>query len=98
MNAPRTLPTERCQRCHYWREDKRHTDPSDPDFAFGSCRRAAPRIIGEIARVIMPAPEYGNQVEPEISTVAMTTATLFPATHSADWCGEYMPVGGWPPL
>lgn len=90
--------TERCQGCRYWREDARHTDPSDPSFAFGSCRREPPRIIGDIARVIMPAPEYGQQVDPEIDVVALTTATLFPATHSTDWCGQYEPVGGWPPI
>lgn len=92
------MTSERCARCRFWIEDKRHTVPTDPDFAFGSCRRSPPRIIGEVARAIMPPPEYGNQVEPEIGTVALTTATLFPATHSNDWCGAFEPTGHGVPI
>jgi len=80
---------EQCNRCRFWLEDKAGRDPNDPDWGFGRCRREPPRVSEAYVAALMPRLEYGQQADPEISTVEMTTASLFPATCSTDWCGHF---------
>jgi hypothetical protein len=84
--------SDQCNRCQFWLEDKAEHDPNDPDWGFGRCRRQPPRVSEAYVTALMPKLEYGQQADPEIGTVQMTTASLFPATCSSDWCGAYVPI------
>lgn len=81
--------SEQCNRCRFWREDKAERDPNDPGWGFGLCRREPPRVSETYVAALMPKLEYGQQADPEIGVVAMTTASLFPATTLTDWCGRF---------
>lgn len=81
---------ERCLGCRFWlAEQSTFTDNMDPEWGFGRCRREPPRIIGEVARALMPHPRFGEQVEPEIAVTTLAEASLFPTVHATDWCGQY---------
>lgn len=82
-----TAPT--CRACRFWRENESHRDPNDEGWGFGQCRRRGPIIVEAMFKAIMPAADYRTQIEPVLDDVEMTTASLWPATHSSDWCGEF---------
>ena len=92
------IPSERCNLCRFWKEDMVHRDPSDADWGFGLCRRRVPVLVSSAVMAIMPKPEFGQQVDPDIDTARLTSASLHPSTHSLDWCGEYERLGGGVPL
>jgi hypothetical protein len=79
----------RCQSCRFWRESPEFGDPADSSWGFGSCRRRPPTLVDTVVQAIMPRARYGDQVDPEIDTVALMPASLWPSTHSSDWCGEF---------
>jgi hypothetical protein len=64
-------------------------DPNDAAWGFGSCCRRPPVLVDCIVAATMPKLEYGQQTDPDMSPLQLISATRFPATHSADWCGEF---------
>lgn len=84
--------TEQCNRCRFWAEDMKERDPNDANWGFGRCRLRPPVISETYVAALIPKLEYGQQCDPDIDTTSLSTASLFPATHSADWCGEYRPM------
>lgn len=80
---------EQCNTCRFWLEDMSNRDPNDPDWGFGHCRRSAPKVIDCMVQVHLPNLRYGQQSDPDIDTVSMTTCSMWPATSSVDWCGEF---------
>ena len=64
-------------------------DPNDAGWGFGRCRRRPPTIIKTMVKALRPKQSHNQQVDREMDDVIMTAASLWPATHSSDWCGEY---------
>lgn len=93
--ADNLLSSERCNRCRFWSEDMTTRDPADENFGFGHCRRSPPVMIPQIAAMQIQPPSHRQQTDLELDITAAHTASRFPATFSADWCGEYEPIGGW---
>jgi hypothetical protein len=83
------LPPEQCNRCRFWCEEMKHRDPNDADWGFGRCRREPPRLSESYIAALMPKLEYGQQHDPDMDALQLSTASIFPATHSTDWCGKY---------
>lgn len=81
--------TERCNNCRFWNENPHHRDPADEEWGFGQCRRNTPVVVESMVKALMPPLQFGQQVDPEIDTVAMTSCSMWPATFSADWCGDF---------
>lgn len=78
-----------CNRCRFWLEDMRVRDPRDENFGFGHCRREPPRLSEAMVKALRPKPSHNEQIEPEMTTTSMMTASLFPATFATDWCGRF---------
>jgi hypothetical protein len=79
----------KCNQCRFWHEDIDVRDPNDEDFGFGGCRVRAPAIVDSLVAAQIERPTYGQQIELDISTTDMVTATRFPTTFATDWCGEF---------
>ncbi|MFC0305321.1 hypothetical protein ACFSTI_19525 [Rhizorhabdus histidinilytica] len=84
--------TEQCNRCRFWLEDMTDRDPNDPDFGFGRCRLRPPVVSETYVAALMPRLAYGRQEDPDMDTTSLVTASLYPATFSADWCGCFKPM------
>ncbi len=80
---------ERCNRCRFWLENTRHRDPNDENWGFGVCRRDTPKVVDCMVQALMPKLSYGQQEDPELDTVSMSTCSMWPATGAADWCGRF---------
>lgn len=80
---------EQCNRCRFWREDMSARDPGDVDWGFGHCQRKPPTLVECMVKAHMVPLRYGQQEDPEIDSVTLSTCSMFPATSSTDWCGEY---------
>ncbi len=78
----------KCNQCRFWHEDMEVRDPNDEGFGFGGCR-VRPVIVGSLVAAQIERPAYGQQIDLEISTTGMVTATRFPTTFATDWCGEF---------
>jgi len=85
--------TDCCNGCRFWREKSETRDPNDAAWSFGTCRRRPPVISEALIEAVRPLPSYREAVDPELDVVTMTSASVWPATHSADWCGEFALVG-----
>lgn len=81
--------TEQCNRCRFWLEDMKERDPNDANWGFGRCRLRPPVISESYVAAFIPKLEYGQQCDPDIDTTSLSTASLYPATHSTDWCGSF---------
>ena len=87
-----TLPAARCNLCRFWLEELDCRDPNDADGGMGWCRRHPPIVLDHMAR--MTIPHLGNSkdnYDPEdVATVMnVNSATIFPATPSTGWCGDF---------
>jgi hypothetical protein len=92
------VPYERCKSCRFWCKNEKISDPEDSEWGFGSCRLRPPILVDGMVRALMPKAMYGEQVEPEMDTLALMPASLWPSTTGYDWCGEYQREGGEVPL
>ena len=92
--------TEQCHRCRFWLLDEHTaTGPlplSEGDIAFGSCRRNAPVVVGELAALGVPRQVWGRDPdrEEDLWTTQVYRASVQPVTESTDWCGEFKTVRG----
>ena len=89
---------ERCRTCRFWLLDK-STHPHDRpleegDIAFGSCRRNAPVVIGELAALGVPRAPWGRDPidQEELWATQVARASVQPVTEQDDWCGEFRPM------
>lgn len=88
--------TEQCHRCRFWLLDETtHKGPIEAgDIAFGSCRRNAPIVIGELAALGVPRQIWGRDLDQdeELSATQVYRASPQPVTEACDWCGEFSPL------
>lgn len=80
---------ESCGSCRFWRLDEAREDPNDPGCGPGWCRRDPPVLIQQMAVMLLPRLEYGQQVDPELDTNDLVSASQHPGTWSTDWCGRF---------
>ena len=83
---------DRCNRCRFWQEEDGTRDPEDVDFAFGKCRRKAPKIIGALAACMVERPAWGTQYTGDgyiVDTTDLSRVSLQPVTFATDWCGQF---------
>ena len=78
-----------CNRCRFWREADEHRDPADENWGWGQCRRGAPQIVSAMLAPQMPQLRYGQQADIDVDAIDVATASLFPVTHSSEWCGQF---------
>ncbi|QTH21971.1 hypothetical protein HRJ34_00055 [Rhizorhabdus wittichii] len=81
--------TEQCNRCRFWLVDP---DYSDGEPTYGRCRFAPPVLVQPMLAILMPKPAYGDQVDPDISTMTLHDASQHPVTEDDDWCGSFQPT------
>lgn len=81
--------TEQCNRCRFWKDEPRYRDPNDDDWSFGLCRRSPPVLSDAMLAATMPRPVYGQQIDSSMDALSLMPASLWPATHSQDWCGDF---------
>jgi hypothetical protein len=77
---------QRCETCRFW-------DPSDEPFhkkEIGDCRRNPPLINDTLLRLHLRPPTIGGAMhEQEELETDIYTASAFPMTHAASWCGRF---------
>lgn len=81
--------TDSCLTCRFWRADPVCCDPVDPTFGYGRCRIVPPIFVQPILTALLPRPEYGQHVDPDLGTMLLHDASQHPATAAKDWCGSY---------
>ncbi len=82
--------TEQCGSCRFWLAVL-EKEPADDGPGWGWCRRHPPVVSDHMARLAIPGPTFGNQVDPDdVATIDnVADASLFPATWRGKWCGEF---------
>ena len=80
---------QRCNQCRFWRRSPVDNELNDPDWGFGLCRKRPPVLVDAMVSALMPRPSYLDQQDPDLDTVSLTTCSMWPATHSSDWCGAF---------
>jgi len=84
------MSVPQCNDCRFWRMDETTIDQNDPDWGFGFCRRRPPVLIDALIAAEIIPPRYGNQTDLDRpSPVNAYSASIWPATCSTEWCGEY---------
>jgi hypothetical protein len=78
-----------CNRCRFWCEEMKHRDPNDTEWGFGQCWRKPPVLMECMVKPQLAKLEYGQQVDLGIDAVQASIASVWPATHSHDWCGKF---------
>ncbi len=82
---------DQCNQCRFWREEMDHRDPNDVNWGYGWCRRNPPTIVESVAVHMLPPLRYGQQVDPDLDTVDLISASKFPSTFATEWCGKFEP-------